>query len=299
MLRWLRRAFIGLIVLGCLLGAGIFAALRDNPARPAIGERKIAEGPDARIHYFARGPAEASTVALVPSYARSASDFNELVADLNRAGYRTLAMQPRGIDGSELPDLQPTLHSYATDLAAVLDAESSHEPAVVVGHAYGNRIARMFASDYPDRTRALILLAAGGGKPTPTEIGNAILMAMLKVVPDARRREAIDLAFFAEGNAVPDSWLRGWYPVAGIAEQNASASTPYAEWKAGGGVPILVLDAEEDAVAGGAGRRLGELFPDRVEVRSIARSGHAILPERPDFVSAEVLRYLARPGQRP
>ena len=251
MLRSLRRVFIGLIVLACLLGAGLYAALRDDPARPATGERKIASGKNAQIHYFARGPASAPLIALVPSFARSASDFNELVEALNRAGYRTLAMQPRGVDGSELPSLQGSLHTYAADLAAVLDAEASDGRAVIIGHAYGNRVARTFASDFPERTRALILLAAGGSEPTPTEASQAIGLALLRGVPETRRREAIELAFFAEGNAAPESWMRGWYPLAGVAEQNASAATPYAEWGAGGGARILVLQGTEDAVAAG------------------------------------------------
>lgn len=103
---------------------------------------------DAQIHYFASGNEPAPTVALLPSFARSASDFNELVAELNAAGYRTLAMQPRGVDGSTLPSWSMTLHGYAGDVRAMLAAEGISEPVIVVGHAYGNRVARSFASEW-------------------------------------------------------------------------------------------------------------------------------------------------------
>ena len=168
MQRWLIRSILGVVVLAALIGTLLFVALSDNPAGPATGERRIAAGPAGEIHYYAGGPASAPVIALVPSFARSASDFNELVRGLNRGGYRTLAIQPRGIDGSELPSRQLTLHDYAADLRAMLEAEGITDPVVILGHAYGNRIARTFGSDFPDRTRALILLAAGGSeRPTP------------------------------------------------------------------------------------------------------------------------------------
>ncbi len=292
MMRWIRRLLIVLAIGVGVILVGLFAALRDNPARPVAGELRVAQGDEAAIQYAASGPGAGAVIVLLPSFARSASDFNELVGALNEEGYRTLAVQPRGVEGSELPSLQGTLHTYAADVTAVLDAEGVSEPAVIAGHAFGNRIARTFASDYPERTRALILLAAGGSDPTPPEIGNAILLAILKIVPDARRREAIDLAFFAEGNPVPDSWLRGWYPVAGVAEQTASAATPYAEWGAGGDAPILVLQALEDAAAMRGGTQPKHRFPRRVRLREIPHRGHAILPEQPSRVNAEVIGYL-------
>ena len=293
MQRWLGRSIIGVIVLGALIGALVFVALGDNPAGPATGESRIAAGPVGEIHYYAGGSASAPVVVLVPSFARSASDFNELVRGLNRAGYRTLAMQPRGIDGSELPSRQLTLHDYAADLNAVLEAEGVAEPVVVLGHAYGNRVARTFGSDFPDRTRALILLAAGGSKPSPPEASNRILLALVRILPEAQRREAIAKAFFAKGISVPASWMRGWYPMAGLAEQNANKATPYAEWGAGGNAPMLILEAEEDALAPGAGAQLRAQYPSRVRLRGLQKTGHAILPERPKEVSKEILGYLA------
>ena len=293
MLRWLRRILIAVTVLVALTVGGLYAALRDNPARAAVGERRVAASDETRIHYFVSGPVSGPAVALLPSFARSASDFNELVKALNQAGYRTLAMQPRGVDGSELPSLQTSLHTYAADLAAVIEAAGIHDGTVVIGHAYGNRVARTFASDFPGRTRALILLAAGGSEPPPPEAAQALGLALVRVLPETRRREAVNRAFFAEGNAAPESWIRGWYPLAGVAEQNASASTPYAEWGAGGGRPILILQPAEDALAPGGAQRLRDRFPDRVDLIEIPGSGHAILPEQPARVQREILRYLA------
>ena len=293
MLRWLRRIVILLSVFAALIGAALFATLGDNPARPTQGEQKNVAGAAGSIRYYTSGPASAQVVALIPSFARSASDFNELVGNLNRGGYRTVAIQPRGIDGSELPNLQGTLHDYAKDLRAALDNEGIDEPVVVLGHAFGNRIARTFASDFPERTRGLILLSAGGREPAPSEASNKVLLAMLRIAPEARRRQAISEAFFSPGISVPDYWIRGWYPLAGIAEQIAGAATPYEEWGPGGDGPILVLQPEDDALAPGAGTRLQAELPGRVQVHRMPRTGHAILPERPHEVAKTVIRFMA------
>lgn len=285
-------ATVVLTLIFVLLVGGFFA-LRDNPARDAVGWRRYAESGDAVISYFVHGPEQGPVVALIPSYARSASDFNELVLVLSTAGLRTVAMQPRGIDGSDLPSFDPTLATYADDLLAVLDAEGRDEPAIVLGHAYGNRIARAFAQSHPSRVDSLILLAAGGEFPTPEEGTVDIGKSVFGIYPDGVRRKAIARAFFARGNVVPDSWMRGWYPMAAIAEANATASSPYETWGEGGSAPIFVLEPAEDAVAAGAGERLRARFPDRVRVEMVEGAGHALLPEQPEFIMHRILEFAA------
>lgn len=289
---WLWKGALALVLLLAAAVGLLGFALRDNPARPAVGQAKTVRSGDAEIRYFVGGPRDGGAVALVPSFGRSASDFNELVADLHAAGCRTLAMQPRGIDGSTLPSSEVTLHTYAADLAAVVEAELGSEPVAVLGHAWGNRVARTFATDSPERTNTLVLLAAGGAKPTAPEMTEAIGTALFAFWPEATRREAIELAFFAEGNPVPDEWMRGWYPRAGLAQARANATTLYDEWGAGEASPLLVLELAEDAVAPGAGEALRRRFPERVRVELIQGAGHAALPEQRERISRALLAYL-------
>jgi pimeloyl-ACP methyl ester carboxylesterase len=288
----LRKSLLVLAALVAAIALIAFAALRDDPARPATGERRTVRSGDAEIHYFVGGPRAGNPVALVPSFGRSASDFNELVHVLNEAGHRTIAMQPRGIDGSTLPSLQVSLHTYATDLEAVIGAEVGDGPVVAIGHAYGNRVARTLATDVPERVRALVLLAAGGADPPPPEATRAISQALFSLWPDGMRREAIRFAFFAEGNPVPEYWMRGWYPRAGLAQASALSRSPFEEWGAGGRAPIFVVQAAEDVVAAGAGERLKRRFPTRVRVETIPGAGHALLPEQPERVGRVVLAHL-------
>ncbi len=270
---------------------------RDNPARPALGAAAVVQSDCAEIQYYLSGPTEGESVVLLPGWARSVSDFNELVTELNTAGYRTLAINAQGIEGSTLADSDMTLHDYAADVKAVLDAEQ-YGSVVIVAHAYGNRIARTFAHDYPNRSHGLVLLAAGGEKPTPTVVSQAIMKTQFSLLPYATREKAVDFAFFAEGNTVPDYWVSGWYPRAGLAQANATRaiSTDRTDpaWVAGGDDPMVILEPAEDAAAAGAGDVLKRRHPERVTLRFVKNAGHALLPEQPEETARLVLQALAR-----
>lgn len=280
-----------------VLMATIFSlAVRDTPARDPLGLEATTPSDQAAIEYFVSGPDSGNTVVLLPSYARSVADFNELVPALNNAGYRTLGIQFRGVEGSTLPDTDMTLHRYAADVKAVLDAQRIAS-ATIVAHAYGNRVARTFAHDYPERSHGLVLLAAGGEEPTPKATSRAILKAQMAILPRSTRTEAVEFAFFAEGNAVPPWWVGGWYPKAGFAQAMATRAiqTPLTDpaWAAAGNDPIVILEPAEDAAAAGAGETLRQRHPDRVQLHIVENAGHALLPEQPDLTARLVLEALA------
>ena len=107
-----------------------------------------------------------------------------------------------------------------------MSAERLEDPVFVIGHAYGNRVARTFATDHPQRVAALVLLAAGGVQPTPGETSHSILCAMLRVGWLCDQEQATRFAFFAASSAIPDYWLRGWYPLAGTTQARAMTNTP-------------------------------------------------------------------------
>ncbi len=291
----MKRLRVALLAAGLITAALIGLALRDNPARTALGEARVVDHDGVQIQYFVSSVPDAPLVPLLASYARSASDFNELVLALNAAGYSTLTLQARGVEGSELPSMRPSLFDYASDLAAALDAERVAGRVVVIGHAYGNRIARAFASRYPQRVDSLVLLAAGDGAPPPA-MRDAIMTVMLRIWPEAMRRRALQQAFFAPSNAAPDHWLSGWYPSAGLAQRYATANTPSSEWSDGGNAPILILQPENDAVAAEGASKLLRRFPQRVRVIAVPDAGHAILPEQPLRVRDAMLQHLRDRG---
>src|SRR5262249_62373877 len=67
----------------------------------------------------------------------------------------------RGVGGSCGSLDGATLHDLAGDVAGVIKAIGCG-PVHLIGHAFGNRIARCLAVDQPSLVRSVTLLAAGG-----------------------------------------------------------------------------------------------------------------------------------------
>ena len=105
------------------------------------------------------------------AWGRGACEFRELAAALNKVGYRTVAIQPRGIGRSGPIVTDPSYGRFADDVALVLNdipGGISGGKAHVLGYEFGNRVSRMFAVRYPEHTQSLVLLACGGQKVSPS-----------------------------------------------------------------------------------------------------------------------------------
>ncbi|MEP2987710.1 MAG: alpha/beta hydrolase [Parasphingorhabdus sp.] len=287
-----------IIVFGLLaiLGMIVYALWMPSPhtpARDAIGAEKSIERGTRTYAYHVSGKGD--PVILLASAGREASDFNELVTALNIAGYRTIAIDAHGIKNSTLPEGDVTLFDMADDVAAVAEAEARpDEKIAVIGHAFGNRLARAFASRNDDRIGSIVLIASGGAKPIPEKANSA-----LKNIFDPRRtvgqrRSDIDYGFFAEGNDIPDYWIVGWHTQTAILQGQATRTDVYDQWSAGGTKPMLVLQAAEDTIAPpqDAGIPLAQQYPDRVKLVVVPNAGHAFLPEQPDVIAEEVIVFL-------
>ena len=64
-----------------------------------------------------------------------------------------------------------SMHDLAADVASVLEHENQG-PAIVVGHAFGNFVARQIANDRPDLVRGVVVAAASAGKVPPGSTKN-------------------------------------------------------------------------------------------------------------------------------
>lgn len=291
------------LVSSSVLAVSLFVALSlfGRGTRPAIGTRMEAWTDLRRVEYYdsSSGHDPGETVVLLASLARPVSDFNELAHALAQAGYRTLAIESHGIGGTDGggPFETSTLHDLARDVDSVLQASAPHRGARVhlIGHGFGNRVARTFASDHPQRVQSLGLIAADGREPIPPEIEQARVRATLSFLPDALQEPALRLAFFADGNPIPDDWRNGWWLWGGMAQRVAERSTDSADFWSGGEAPMLVVQAEDDMLAPpqAAGLPLKFEYPERVQLVGIARAGHALLPEQPERVADAVLEFLA------
>lgn len=259
--------------------------------------RLVRAGPDVQIVVHAQG--QGPLVVLLPSLGRGAADMLELAEPLCDAGYRVLRPEPRGHGGSTGPLEGKTLHDWAADIAAVIQAEGQG-PAWVVGHAHGNWIARTLASDHPERVRGLALLAGSAGKvpagmqavPIPPEVRAMIERCAEPGLSDEERLQALQAAFFAPGNDARP-WLEGWNRQLMAVQTAAQRRTPVDEFFAGGRAPILNLQASHDVVAPPAyANVLRDLLGDRVTNATVQGAGHALIPERLDDVVAAVLAWI-------
>jgi pimeloyl-ACP methyl ester carboxylesterase len=205
-----------------------------------------------------------------------------------------LRPQPRGIGASKGPMSGIDLHDYADDVAAAIEHAASG-PAFVVGHAFGNRVARLLAAVRPGLVRAVSLVAANVGRdPSPPDVRAAIRKSADPSLPDDERLAALRFAFFAPGNdATP--WLRGWHPDVLAAERIAGDKTPREKDYAAGNAPVLYLQPDHDPLAHVENaeeykRALG----DRVTVVVIPQASHAAIAEQPGFIAEELIKYARR-----
>ncbi|WOE75052.1 alpha/beta fold hydrolase [Alterisphingorhabdus coralli] len=293
-MRW-AILLIGLVALGGMSVVMMFVPYPNARARATDGvEHSIAR--DGRnIAYFVQGGGP--VVVLLPSAGREASDFNELADQLNYKGYRTISIEPPGIGNSDLPDEDMTLFDLADDVRAVLDAElASQDKAVILGHAFGNRVARATAAKHGERIDGVILLAAGGKQPIPPRADAALKGSFNPLRTSVKRLASIRYAFFAGANRVPEHWQRGWHIATARLQGRAVELTNTDDWWLAGDERILVVQGEADTIAPpeDAGQALVNDAKGRAEIVIVEKAGHALLPEQPDAVETAVLEFLAK-----
>lgn len=233
-------------------------------------------------------------VILLPSALRGASDFARLQGDLATAGFRSIAVNMRGVGQSRGPDSTFELSDLADDIACVI-TRLCQGPAHVVGHALGNIIARATASYRPNVVRSVVVMPCGGhnlsSRPISTEVLHHFVRCHELDLPDDERRKSLSVAFFAPGND-PGSWLDGWWPGASAVSAAAQRTSPELWWRAGT-VPILILQPMEDAMAAPeTGRDAAAALGDRATYVEIPQCGHAILPEQPDLIAGHIISFL-------
>lgn len=257
----------------------------------AMSHRTIVAGPDGPIdvHVYGEGP----TVALIASLGRGADDFSDLAARLAAAGFRAIALEPRGVGESSSRLKGATMADLAEDVIAVLQALADG-PATVVGHAFGNRVARMVATIRPDVVESIVLLACGGLVPPAPAVAAALVSVFDASVDPAAHLDAVARAFFAPGND-PSAWERGWHARTALAQGAATETTPVEEWWMAGQADVLVIQPAQDVVAVPQNAtKLVEMLGERASMVTIPNAGHALLPEQPVLVATEILTWLNR-----
>jgi pimeloyl-ACP methyl ester carboxylesterase len=258
--------------------------------------RSIVAYDDVRIDLIAEGAGP--LVVLLPSRGRGSLDFDTIAAGIAQAGFRVLRPQPRGVGESRGPMTGVTLHDFARDMAAVIRHEGGG-PAVMVGHAFGNWVARTTAVDYPDLVRGVVIVAAAAkaypnGFEGAKELSEAVRKAGDGRLPDEERLKYLQMAFFASGND-PSVWLTGWYREVDEMQFAAGRATKQSEWWSAGNVPLLDLQAADDPFKPRTMmNEIRDEFGDRATVIVIANASHALIPEQPAAVIEAIVAWMRK-----
>jgi pimeloyl-ACP methyl ester carboxylesterase len=285
-------------LISALLAAAILFVAFQGDAVCADEQIIIARNGDARLRVFSEGSGPA--IVLLPGQGRGPRDLETLAATLVAAGYRVVRPEPRGFGESVGPVDGVDLRDQAADVAAAIEATSA-APAIVGGWAYGNRVARMLATQRPELVRGLVLIAAGGKFPPEPGVFESLRAYQDKSLPIEKRAEIGRKVLYGPNTTIATSDMRiDDVSAATIKAQSLtpSPSTPVDSWWGGGKVPMLVLQGLHDVIAPlQNGRSLKQDYPDRVTLVEFPDLGHAMARERPDLVANAIIAWAAKLSQ--
>jgi len=246
---------------------------------------------DARIMTCVDGAGP--TLVVLPSFGRDGlGDFDPFTDLFVAAGWRVLRPQPRGIAGSVGPMTGIDLKALAGDVAAVIRRFGA-DPAVVLGHAFGNFVGRVLSVEHPDLVSCVVLAAASATKVAP-DVNETPFIAGDPSRPEQERLAALKKAFFAPSHD-PRPWLDGWYPKALAAQRAAVSATNVAPYWFGGHAPVLeIIPSLDPFKPPELWGELREKAGERVTTAVVEDAAHALFPEQPERVAAEVCRWAVR-----
>jgi pimeloyl-ACP methyl ester carboxylesterase len=224
-------------------------------------------------------------VVLISGFRAGQVYWNPLVPTL--AGAATVVTYDRpGYGTSELGTAPNHGLQAAADLHRLLHAIGVPAPYVVVGHSYGGRIARLFASTYPDTVAALLL------EETTHE---DVLDEQLKALegPDREQLAAMSASF---RQRVASPRTEAEYMLDTLEQLRASAPLPPVPlvvlWATDGGGLPKVFTAEGEVrlreVNARMQQRLAALVPNG-RLIGIPGVGHNVHLEKPEAVLEPLL----------
>jgi pimeloyl-ACP methyl ester carboxylesterase len=231
-------------------------------------------------------------VVLLANAGCSSGYFEDLARVLVAGGCQTISINMRGVGGSCGSLDGATLHDLTGDVAGVIEAVGCG-PAHLVGHAFGNRIARCLAVDQPLLVRSVTLLAAGGLIAPSPPIG-----AHFRNAKQAKMNGSDCVTVLGARWLSPASDPRilervECWPAIFVAHLATSRNVPLEYWWGAGTAPLLVIQGlDDEAAPPGNGHALREQFGERVRVIDLPRAGHFLLLEQPEAVIRAVAEFV-------
>ena len=253
----------------------------------------------ARINYRAAG--SGPVVALTHGLGGHLDSWEPTVAAFQDR-YTVLTWDVRGFGGSERRPDTMSPETWASDLAAVLD-EVGTDDAVIGGISMGGVVSQRFALDYPERTRALILISTSSEVNQRAEAGwnaradlierDGLAKALTPTGPalsygkEYRERHAEEIAESARLTIERND--AACYASACRAVSDIDYTADLATITC----PTLILQGLEDALTPPGGSVIMSRQIEGSRFVMLENCGHGIPTERPDEFHAEVGAFLA------
>jgi pimeloyl-ACP methyl ester carboxylesterase len=231
-------------------------------------------------------------VVLLANAGCSVGYFDDLASTLVASGLQPICINMRGVGEScgSLDDA--TLHDLAADVAGAIEALGCG-PAHLIGHAFGNRIARCLAADCPSLVRKVVVLAAGGLITPSTPLGTAFRNATEVKMNGSDCVTTLGARWLSPASDPRILSAVECWPAVHIAHLETCRNVPLDDWWSAGTAPLLVVQGLDDqAAVPGNGYALREQLGERVRVVDLPQAGHFMLLERPEAVAGAVLEFL-------
>ena len=250
---------------------------------------------DAEIEYFSQGSGDA--VVMLPGGSLNVVYMENLADAIAESGFKAVRVNPRRAGKSTGSDENVTMHTFADDVAGVVNALKL-DKVNILGHAFGNRVARTLAADYPELINSVILLAAGGKVPPKADAQKALQTIF---DPNATNDEYMHAMHYMVGDPADSeiAWAAlkpSRAPKASPLQAGAAKSTPVEDWWApSGDSKYLILQGTHDQAAPPEnGELLAEELGDRATLVPFNGAGHLLLVTRPKEVAAAIVDFLAK-----
>lgn len=123
-----------------------------------------------------RGPRDGEVVVLLHGWPQLNTCWDEVAAQLNASGYRTIAPNQRGFAMGARPKRRVAyrMSELVADIAALV--ETIGQPVHLVGHDWGAAIAWATAAEHPDKVRTLTAVSV----PHPAAFVKAMPRGQIK-----------------------------------------------------------------------------------------------------------------------
>ena len=246
------------------------------------------ERPGARVHYEVRGSGPA--ILLSHGFSATAGMWDVNAPALSRA-HRLVTWDMRGHGDSDSPE-DPSLYSEEAtlgDMNAILDAVGA-DKAVIGGLSLGGFMSLAFNRSFPERVRALLIIATGPGfrKDEARAEWNVYAETMAQKLEakglDYLKRLTPEMATSRHRTA--DGLVKAARGMLGQRDGSVMESLPHIR------VPALIVVGEKDKGFLNAAAYMAEKIPNARRV-TIPDAGHAVNIEQREAFDAAVTEFLA------